>query len=354
MRRFSLWLLLLLGLTAAAGYWRVLEAPGPHESLLEVDIPRGAGLRVALNRLAEGGALRHPRVVEVWVRTVDPGLQIRFGRYEIAPHASAREILGQLADGKVLLERLTIIEGQRFAEFRAALRDNPYVEQRTAQWSDAQVMEALGVEGVHPEGRFFPDTYKFAAGTSDLELLTLAYERMRTELTAAWAARDPDVPVSSADELLTLASIVEKESALAAERPRIAGVFVNRLRRGMRLQTDPTVIYGLGEAFDGNLRRRDLTTDTPYNTYTRSGLPPTPIALPSRESLLATARPLATDELFFVATGEGDGAHRFSKTYAEHREAVQAMLQRQRARAAEARAAASSPVETRPLETSPP
>jgi len=331
--RLLLGVLILFVLAGGAGLWRLLEAAGPHTEIVEVDIPRGAGLRSALGRLADGGVLRHPRAVELWVRLFEPQLRIRFGRYEIAPSASTREILRQLAEGRVLLETLTVVEGNRFADFRRTLQQHPHVESRTDGWSEQALMEALDAAGEHPEGRFFPDTYKFAAGTSDLEILSLAYQRMQRELAAAWAARDPDLPLASPEDLLTLASIVEKESALAAERGRIAGVFVNRLRLGMRLQTDPTVIYGLGDAFDGDLRRRDLTTDTPYNTYTRSGLPPTPIALPSRESLLASAQPLQTDELFFVATAEGDGSHRFSKTYPEHQQAVRAMLDRQRARA---------------------
>lgn len=336
MRRFFLWSLLFVVLASGAGLWRLLESPGPTRAIVEVEIPRGAGLRTALGKLADAGALRHPRAVEVWVRLFAPELRIRFGRYEIAAAASARDILQQLAEGRVLLESLTVIEGQRFGDFRQALAQHPRIDARTTNWSDAELMAALGAAGQHPEGRFFPDTYKFAAGSSDLEVLLMAYQSMERELSAAWALREAELPLRSAEELLTLASIIEKESALASERPRIAGVFVNRLRLGMRLQTDPTVIYGLGERFDGNLRRRDLTTDTPYNTYTRQGLPPTPIALPSREALRAAAQPLVTEELFFVASGEGDGSHRFSKTYPEHQQAVRAMLQRQRAQRARA------------------
>ena len=191
-------------------------------------------------------------------------------------------------------------------------------------------MSAIGHAGEHPEGRFYPDTYRFAAGTTDRELFALAYRKMAETLEAAWATRAAALPLSSAYEALTLASIVEKETGLASERPRIAGVFITRLRKNMRLQTDPTVIYGLGQTYDGNIRERDLRTDTPYNTYTRAGLPPTPIALPSREAIEAVTRPLETGDIFFVATGIGDGSHVFSATLEEHNAAVQRYLARLR------------------------
>ncbi|MGE3667176.1 MAG: endolytic transglycosylase MltG, partial [Steroidobacteraceae bacterium] len=196
------------------------------------------------------------------------------------------------------------------------------------------VMRAIGHAGEHPEGRFFPDTYRFADGTTDRELYRLAFDTMTRELAAAWQARHMELPLANADEALVLASIVEKETALASERPLIAGVFVTRLRKGMRLQTDPTVIYGLGSRYDGDIRRRDLLADTPYNTYTRAGLPPTPIALPGREALLAAVQPDESGALYFVATGKGDGSHVFSKTLAEHNAAVARYLARLRARAA--------------------
>ncbi len=238
----------------------------------------------------------------------------------------------------MVLESLTVIEGSRYADLRRALARHPEVAQTLAGVDDASVMAQLGLAGVHPEGRFFPDTYKFAAGTSDLDLLRLAATRMTRELDAAWRTRTADLPLRSPDELLTLASIVEKESGREDERDRIAGVFVSRLRLGMKLQTDPTVIYGIGDAYDGDIRRRDLETDTPYNTYTRAGLTPTPIALPGAAALRAAAQPRVTGELYFVATGGGDGSHRFSRTYEEHRRNVAAMLERQRA----GRAAATS------------
>lgn len=201
-------------------------------------------------------------------------------------------------------------------------------------------MSALGRAGLHPEGRFFPDTYRFADGTTDIEILQLAYRQMSGELEAAWTARQADLPVTTAYEALILASIVEKETALPAERPMVAGVYTTRLRKGMRLQSDPTVIYGIGASYDGDIRTRDLQADTPYNTYVRAGLPPTPIALPGRGALLAATAPRETGAVFFVATGNPDGSHFFSSTYEEHRQGVARMLERQRAREREARSAA--------------
>ena len=332
MRRILVVILLSLALVAGAG-WLWLEATlnsvGSQQQEIELRVSRGDSLRVTLQRLAEKGALQRPPVVERWIRWQYPAFVLKTGRYAIAPGASARQIIEQLRDGKVILESLTVIEGTRFTDFRRALESHPEVKVTLRGLRDDEVMRELGFEG-HPEGRFFPDTYRFAAGTSDRELLQLAHRRMSDLLTSLWAARAPSLPIETPEQALVLASIIEKESGLTAERSRVAGVFVSRLRLGMRLQSDPTVIYGLGDQYDGNIRRIDLTTDTPYNTYTRRGLPPTPIALPGESALRAALSPEITGELFFVATGEPDGSHRFSKTYAEHRLAVRAMLERQR------------------------
>ena len=332
MRRILVVILLSLALVAGAG-WLWLEATlnsvGSQQQEIELRVSRGDSLRVTLQRLAEKGALQRPQVVERWIRWQYPAFVLKTGRYAIAPGASARQIIEQLRDGKVILESLTVIEGTRFTDFRRALESHPEVKVTLRGLRDDEVMRELGFEG-HPEGRFFPDTYRFAAGTSDRELLQLAHRRMSDLLTSLWAARAPSLPIETPEQALVLASIIEKESGLTAERSRVAGVFVSRLRLGMRLQSDPTVIYGLGDQYDGNIRRIHLTTDTPYNTYTRRGLPPTPIALPSESALRAALNPEITGDLFFVATGEADGSHRFSKTYAEHRFAVRAMLERQR------------------------
>ena len=312
-----------------------MQSPQPRREPLLLDVRPGEPVRAVLQELQQRGALPDARLVELWARLVDRVPQVKSGRYAIAADASPQQILQQLDEGRVLLESLTVVEGTVFAELRRRLAAHPGLRQTLTGISDAELMRRLGAPGVHPEGRFFPDTYLFAWGSADLDLLKLAYARMQQRLASAWATRRPDLPLRSADEALTLASIVEKESALAAERPRVAGVFVQRLRLGMRLQSDPTVIYGLRERYDGDIRRRDLVTDTPYNTYTRSGLPPTPIGLPGEAALRAVTQPVETGELYFVATGLGDGSHSFSRDYDTHRRAVQQMLERQRARRSE-------------------
>jgi UPF0755 protein len=328
-------LLLLLGAVMAGvvglgALQRSLEAPGQHARTVRVQVRPGEPLRSVLNGIAARGALPDARLVELWLRIHRRSALVKVGTYDIPAQASAIEVLEQLAAGRVVLESLTVVEGSTFGELRRALERHAGIRATLRGRSDAEVMVALDAAGQHPEGRFFPDTYRFAAGATDLEILRLARRRMSEELAAAWAARAADLPLRSDYEALVLASIVEKETGLAGERPLIAGVFTSRLRRGMRLQTDPTVIYGLGAAYDGNIRSRDLVTDTPYNTYTRAGLTPTPIALPGRESLRAATRPQESGALYFVATGAGDGAHVFSATYDQHRAAVALMLKRQR------------------------
>ncbi len=327
--------LILLGVAlwlADRALVRYVEQPGAHDEPVRIEVPTGATAHAVLGLLAERGVIADVRPGQWWLRLHGRDLRLRAGVYEIPPRASARAALERIASGQVVLESLTIVEGWDFRQMRRAVESHPGIRASLRGRSDADIMAALGRPGVHPEGRFFPDTYRFAAGTTDLELYRLAQRELDAELEAAWSQRIPDLPLNSADELLVLASIVEKETGLAAERPRIAGVFVSRLRRGMRLQSDPTVIYGLGAAYDGDIRSRDLVTDTPYNTYTRGGLPPTPIALVGREALAAVARPDITGDLYFVSSGAGDGAHVFSKTYAEHHAAVQRMLERQRER----------------------
>jgi len=258
--------------------------------------------------------------------------QVKTGRYDIPAGASPAEILRQLAEGRVVLEALTVVEGWTFADMRKVVEAHPQIKVTLRGKDVAEFMTAIGHPGEHPEGRFFPDTYRFAAGTTDRDLFVLAYRKMSEALDSAWATHAEGLPIKSAYEALILASIVEKETGLASERPRIAGVFVTRLKRNMRLQTDPTVIYGIGPSYDGNIRERDLRTDTPYNTYTRAGLPPTPIALPSREALEAVAHPVESGDIFFVATGNGDGSHVFSATLEEHNAAVARYLARLRGR----------------------
>jgi UPF0755 protein len=332
--RTALSLLLLLVLLAAAAWlawfglgWQ-MDQPTAITQPTRVQVAPGSSLRSTLLALQQQGALRHARLVELYLRLHGPAPRLQSGTYELPPRASAREVLDQLINGRVVLVSVTVVEGWSFAQMRTALDAHPDVAHQLQGLSAQQLMEALGHPGEAAEGRFFPDTYRFAAGTSDRRILERAYERMQSELDAAWSSRAPDLPLANPDEALILASIVEKETGREDERPKVAAVFVNRLRLGMRLQSDPTVIYGLGESYDGHIHSRDLETDTPYNSYTRGGLPPTPIALPGAAALQATLHPAVIDALYFVATGNGDGTHQFSATLAEHDVALRAYLRK--------------------------
>lgn len=315
-----------------SGRWseRALRAAGPHATELRLTVPAGATVRGVLTELETRGALHDARAVELALRAGGRSVSVKAGEYLIAPRASAADILEQLTAGRVVLEQLTIVEGWTFMQLRRALENHPKVRATLRGLDDAGVMRALGAPGEHWEGRFNPDTYRFAAGTTDQEILTMAYHAMQKILATEWQQRADGLPLHTPYEALTLASVVEKETGLASERARIAGVFLQRLQRGMRLQSDPTVIYGLGASYDGDIRSRDLANDTPYNTYTRAGLPPTPIALPGRDALHATLQPEITGEIYFVATGAGDGSHHFSRTLEEHNAAVRRYLARLR------------------------
>ncbi|MGA7541012.1 MAG: endolytic transglycosylase MltG [Steroidobacteraceae bacterium] len=324
-------LLALAVVVAAAGYLRLdqqFHAPGPAGAPVRVKVTAGDSIRGVLGRLGALGALDHPREVEWYLRLHHGVPRIEIGTYEVPAHASPADIIRLFAQGRVMLDQITVVEGATFTDFRGELDAQPDIGHTLRGKSDAQVMAALGHPGENPEGRFFPDTYRFAPGTSDLTILSMAYERMAAVLARVWQQRSPDLPFDTPYQALILASIIEKETGVADERARIAGVFVNRLRRGMRLQSDPTVIYGLGKQYDGTIHTRDLTTDTPYNSYTRSGLPPTPISLPGLESLLAAVHPDQTDDLYFVATGQG--GHHFSATLAQHDAELRAYLARLR------------------------
>jgi conserved hypothetical protein, YceG family len=267
---------------------------------------------------------------QLLARQLDAAGKLKVGEYDLTQPLTVSELLLRMRNGKVVQHRLTIVEGWNIRQLRAALARATPLEQTTTELDDAALMAALGFEGQHPEGRFLPETYVYQRGDSDLDVLRRAHKAMAQALEQAWQGRAEGLPLDSPYELLTLASIIEKETGLAAERPQIAGVFVRRLKLGMRLQTDPTVIYGLGSAYDGNIRKVDLTTDTPYNTYTRSGLTPSPIAMPGRAALEAAAHPAEGDALYFVAIGDGSGGHVFSATYAQHQVAVAGYLQRLR------------------------
>ncbi|HEY0341363.1 MAG TPA: endolytic transglycosylase MltG [Steroidobacteraceae bacterium] len=327
-------LLVLLGGAAAGGYYWLQQQfvpPGPLQAPVRIQIDPGTPVRGVLTQLGRQGALANVRAVELYLRVHNLRPNVHFGMYEIPARASPAQILEMFEQGRVVLEQLTVVEGSTFAEFRRELDQHAAVTHTLTGKTAEQVMTALGHPGEFPEGRFFPDTYRFAAKTKDSEILTLAYNAMQKLIETSWPQHNPDLPFDTPYQALILASIVEKETGLPAERPRVAGVFVSRLRKGMRLQSDPTVIYGLGESYDGSIHTRDLVTDTPYNSYTRSGLPPTPIALPGRESVLAAMHAQDNGELYFVATGTG--GHHFSKTLEEHNEAVKAYLQHLRTQA---------------------
>jgi len=260
------------------------------------------------------------RLLYWWFRLSGQSRLIRAGNYEILPGTTPQSLLTKLVRGDETLRALTLVEGWNFRQVRAALAQAE-LKPDSASLTDAALMDRLGRTGVAAEGRFFPDTYTYAKGASDLAVLRRALHAMDRQLAAAWEQRAADTPLKSPDQALVLASIVEKETGREADRALVAGVFTNRLRAGMLLQTDPTVIYGLGERFDGNLHKRDLQTDTPYNTYTRPGLPPTPIAMPGKASLLAAVRPEPTKALYFVA--RGDGSSHFSSSLQEHNRAVE-------------------------------
>lgn len=283
-------------------------------------IEPGTPVRGIADRLAAEGYIDRPLYFRLLARVTGDARRIQAGEYVIEPDTTPYRLLGKFVRGDVRTYSLTVIEGWTFADMIRAVREHEAIRQTLEDHDPSAIMEALGHPGQHPEGRFFPDTYRFGRGTRDLELLRQAYTRMEQVLAEEWAQRAQDLPLDTPYEALILASIVERETGVPDERARIAGVFVARLEQGMRLQTDPTVIYGLGDEFDGNLRFRHLRRDTPYNTYTRGGLPPTPIALPSRASIHAALHPERRGELYFVSTG--DGRHVFSKTLEEHNKAV--------------------------------
>ncbi len=314
---------LVLAATAAAlGAWWV-HAPlstGPAHATLDLSIEPGTPPRTMAQLAVDAGLQTSPTLLYAWFRLSGQSRQMRAGSYEIAPGTSPRRLLSMLVRGEESLRSLTLVEGWTWRQVRQALAKAELLKPDSQALSDEDLMARLGRPGLAPEGRFYPDTYSYAKGSSDLQLLARALQAMDRQLAKAWAARAQDSVLQSPEQALILASIVEKETGRASDRPMISGVFHNRLRIGMPLQTDPTVIYGLGEAFDGNLRRTHLRADTPWNTYTRSGLPPTPIAMPGKAALLAAVQPASSRALYFVA--KGDGSSQFSETLDAHNRAV--------------------------------
>ena len=310
-------------LAAAAGgatAWWLNRPLALAADSVEVSVELGTSPRDIAQAWVQAGVQASPLMLYEWFRWSGQSRKIRAGSYEIGRGTTPIDLLNKMVRGDETLSTVRLIEGWTFRQFRAELAKAEALKPATADFSDEQIMLALGAPGVSPEGRFHPDTYAYSKGSSDIAVLKRAYHAMQKRIDSVWLDRAADTPLRSADDALVLASIVEKETGVPADRGRVAGVFVNRLRIGMPLQTDPTVIYGLGLAFDGNLRKRDLLADTPYNTYTRNGLPPTPIAMPGKAALLAAVRPESTKALYFVA--RGDGSSEFSETLAEHNRAV--------------------------------
>ncbi len=321
--------LLILGLvisfvgvaTVALQLWRfqqkTIDLAG---SEIIFQIRPGSNITGIAQELTRQQIIDEPWLFVLMARLQGVDTRIRAGEYRLVHGTSAEALLQQFTEGNSIQYSFTVIEGWTFRQMLAAIALDPIIEHKLEGKSDEEIMRQLGYEGEHPEGRFFPDTYRFPRGTSDIDFLRRAYQVMQRHLEREWAERAPNLPLETPYEALTLASIIEKETAVGEERPMIAGVFIQRLNRNMRLQTDPTIIYGLGDEFDGDIRYRDLRRDTPYNTYIHSGLTPTPIALPGLDSIRAALQPAETRALYFVS--RGDGTHQFSETLEQHNAAV--------------------------------
>jgi UPF0755 protein len=320
MRRLLAWLIVLaLLVTIGVGY-HVHHPLTLPSAPFEFALKQGSSLKSAARQLKEAGLLEQDVTFVLLARVQGKSGTIKAGNYVLEHPVSRLELLTIITKGSISQSQVSVIEGWTFKQLRAALDASPDLSHRSSGLSDAEILQRIGATENHPEGLFFPDTYYFAAGSSDLTIYKVAYHTMQRHLQEAWSSREADSPLQTPYQALILASIVEKETGTPADRTMIAGVFTNRLRKGMMLQTDPTVIYGLGDKFDGNLRKRDLLADTAYNTYTRRGLTPTPIALPGAAALQAALHPAKTDALYFVA--RGDGSSQFSSSLIAHNRAV--------------------------------
>jgi UPF0755 protein len=311
----------IVSVAAVAGfsYWAKspLTTEGPA---IEFSINPGSGVGAAAQQMAKAGVPVNPQLFNILARVTGEAGRIKAGSYELKPNTSPRRLLNQLVRGEFAQEAVTIVEGWTFKQMRAALAAHDRLRHDTVKLTDEELMKKISSEYTTPDGLFFPDTYLFAKGSSELAIYKQAHQAMLSHLKAAWENRDPSLPYKTPYEALTMASIIEKETGLRSERTMIAGVFVNRLKVGMMLQTDPAVIYGMGERFGGDIRKKDLQTDTPYNTYTRAGLPPTPISLPGIQSLSAALAPAKTQALYYVS--RGDGTSQFSDNLNDHNRAV--------------------------------
>ena len=322
---FRLIAVAIIGACLIAG-WFVLELFSFKRNPIHLDqeqvfvVESGASLNKIAYALQAEGLIEHPRYLTLLGRLHGHAAKLKAGEYLLKPGMKPLEVLDKIVAGDVVQYSLTVVEGWSFRQMLQAIQAQEKLQHTLTGLTDTQIMQQLGAAGEHPEGRFMPETYSFPAGMTDLDFLKRAYSVMQKRLEQEWQQRAAGLPYETPYDALIMASIIEKETAVPSERKQIAGVFVRRLQKNMRLQTDPTVIYGLGEQFDGNLRRNDLLRDTPYNTYTRHGLPPTPIALPSAESIHAALHPAEGDSLYFVA--KGDGSHFFSATLEQHINAV--------------------------------
>ncbi|MDZ7921127.1 endolytic transglycosylase MltG [Rhodoferax sp.] len=311
--------LTVLGLLGVGYSW--VQSPLDLDTpVVDVSIAPGSSARQVANSLAEAGVHANPSLLYWWFRLSGQSRAIKAGSYELEAGTTPQSLLHKFVNGDQALRNVTLVEGWTFVQVREALRKAQHLKPDSAPLSAQELMGQLGLPNLHPEGRFFPDTYSYAKGSSDIAVLQRAMRAMDQQLEAAWSLRNPQVPLKTPEDALVLASIIEKETGRASDQGLISAVFNNRLLIGMRLQTDPTVIYGLGESFDGNLRRADLVADTPYNTYTREGLPPSPISMPGKTALLAAVQPAASKALYFVA--RGDGSSEFSESLDAHNRAV--------------------------------
>ena len=318
--RFLLLCLVLVLALGAYAWWWLASPLSLHAPSVELSIEPGTAPMNVAQAWVGAGIETDARLLYAWFRFSGQARQIRAGSYEVHQGITPIALLDKMVRGDEVLEQVRLIDGWTFRQFRAALNQAPALQHRSAEMSEADIMRALGQPGIAAEGRFYPDTYAYSRGVSDLTVMRRALKAMQKHLLEAWAARDQGLPLNSPDEALVMASLVEKETGTAGDRPLVAAVFINRLRLKMPLQTDPTVIYGLGESYSGSLHKHDLLSDTPFNTYTRQGLPPTPIAMPGRASLQAALHPAASRALYFVA--RGDGSSQFSEDLAAHNRAV--------------------------------
>jgi UPF0755 protein len=311
----------MASVAAAAGFsWWAKNPLDTQGKVIEFTINPGSGVGAAAQQMAKAGVPVNPQLFNILARVTGEAGRIKAGSYELKPDTSPRRLLTQLVRGEFAQEAVTIVEGWTFRQMRAALAAHQRLRHDTVKLTDEELMKKISSEYTKPEGLFFPDTYLFAKGSSELAIYKQAHQAMLNHLKAAWETRDPSLPYKTPYEALIMASIIEKETGQKSERNMIAGVFVNRLKVGMMLQTDPAVIYGMGERFVGDIRKKDLQTDTPYNTYTRAGLPPTPISLPGVQSLAAALAPAKTEALYFVS--RGDGTSQFSDNLNDHNRAV--------------------------------